>query len=74
MTTSPLPPRETLTVDFKSDRKRLSDTNLVEAVICLANAEGGHATGCLRYLRGAVGAWAPNNAGFAAATIWASVW
>jgi ATP-dependent DNA helicase RecG len=30
-----------LTVEFKSDRKRLSDNDLVEAVTCLANAEGG---------------------------------
>jgi ATP-dependent DNA helicase RecG len=36
-----LPPRESLGVEFKSDRKRLSDTDLVEAVVCLANAEGG---------------------------------
>lgn len=36
-----LPLRESLTVEFKSDRKRLSDTDLVEAVICLANADGG---------------------------------
>lgn len=41
MTPPPLPPRESLTVEFKSDRKRLSDTDLVEAVVCLANAEGG---------------------------------
>lgn len=38
----PLPPRESLTVEFKSDhRQRLSDTELVEALVCLANAEGG---------------------------------
>lgn len=36
-----LPPRETLWVEFKSDRKRLTDRELVEAVTCLANAEGG---------------------------------
>ncbi|MFM1891981.1 MAG: hypothetical protein RLZ44_1058, partial [Pseudomonadota bacterium] len=30
-----------LTVEFKSDRKRLPDQELVEAVVCLANAEGG---------------------------------
>lgn len=36
-----LPPAESLTVEFKSDRKRLSDHELVEAVVCLANAEGG---------------------------------
>lgn len=38
---APLPKTESLTVEFKSDRKRLSDTDLVEAVVCLANAEGG---------------------------------
>lgn len=33
---------ETLTVEFKRGRKKdLSDDNLVEAVVCLANAEGG---------------------------------
>lgn len=36
-----LPPCESITVEFKSDRKRLSDNDLVEAVICLANADGG---------------------------------
>jgi ATP-dependent DNA helicase RecG len=39
--TPPLPAAESLTVEFKSDRKRLSDPELVEAVVCLANAEGG---------------------------------
>ena len=32
---------ESLTVEFKSDRGPLSDTDLVEAVVCLANAQGG---------------------------------
>lgn len=32
---------ETLTVEFKSDVKRLSDRDLVEAVVALANTEGG---------------------------------
>lgn len=41
MTAPLLPLRETLTVEFKSDRTRLSDRELVEAVVCLANAEGG---------------------------------
>lgn len=41
MTTPLLPQRETLTVEFKSDRSRLSDRELAEAVVCLANAEGG---------------------------------
>lgn len=36
-----LPPAETLTIEFKSDRKRLPDTDLVEALVCLANTEGG---------------------------------
>lgn len=36
-----LPPAETLTVEFKSDRKRLSDDELVEALVCLANTDGG---------------------------------
>lgn len=37
----PLPPAETLTVEFKSDRTRLSDNDLVEALVCLTNTEGG---------------------------------
>lgn len=36
-----LPPRETLTVEFKSDLKRLPDHVLIEAIVCLANADGG---------------------------------
>lgn len=32
---------ETLLVEFKSDRKRLPDTDLVAAVVALANTEGG---------------------------------
>lgn len=36
-----LPSSESLTVEFKSDRKRLSDNDLVEAIVCLANSEGG---------------------------------
>lgn len=36
-----LPPCETLTVEFKSDRSKLPDTDLIEALVCLANAEGG---------------------------------
>ncbi|MGO4396170.1 ATP-binding protein [Variovorax sp. M-6] len=36
-----LPACESLTVEFKSDRARLSDRELVEAIACLANAEGG---------------------------------
>jgi ATP-dependent DNA helicase RecG len=36
-----IPEKESYTVEFKSDRKRLSDDELVEAVVCLANSEGG---------------------------------
>ena len=36
-----IPNSESLTVEFKSDRKRLSDAELVEALVCLANTEGG---------------------------------
>ena len=32
---------ETLTVEFKSDRERLNDTELLDTVVCLANAQGG---------------------------------
>lgn len=38
---SPLPPCESLTVEFKSDRSCLADRDLVEALVCLANTEGG---------------------------------
>lgn len=33
--------RESLTIELKSDRSRLPDRELVEAVVCLANTEGG---------------------------------
>lgn len=36
-----LPPAESLTVEFKSDLKKLPDRELVEAIVCLANTEGG---------------------------------
>ncbi len=36
-----LPERESLTVEFKSDRARLPDDELVEAAVCLANTDGG---------------------------------
>ena len=39
--TPQLPSRESLTVEFKSDRARLSDRELVEAVVCMTNADGG---------------------------------
>jgi ATP-dependent DNA helicase RecG len=38
---TPWPEREDLVTEFKSDRKRLSDSELVEAVVCLANTDGG---------------------------------
>ena len=41
MTSRLIPPRETLEVEFKSDRDRLNDDDLIEAIICLANAKGG---------------------------------
>lgn len=36
-----IPGRETLTIEFKSDRDKLNDDDLIEAIICLANAQGG---------------------------------
>ena len=36
-----MPQAETLKVEFKSDRKRLPDDDLVEALVCLANTDGG---------------------------------
>lgn len=36
-----IPRQESLTVELKSDLQRLSDAELVEAVICLANTDGG---------------------------------
>jgi ATP-dependent DNA helicase RecG len=36
-----IPERESLTVEFKSDRDRLADRDLVAAVVCLANTDGG---------------------------------
>jgi len=41
MTTRVIPQRETLEVEFKSDRDPLNDDDLIEALICLANAQGG---------------------------------
>ena len=35
-----IPNNESLTVEFKSDRKKLPDRDLVAAVVCLANSEG----------------------------------
>ena len=36
-----IPERESLTVELKSDAKRLPDRELAEAVVCLANTQGG---------------------------------
>jgi ATP-dependent DNA helicase RecG len=36
-----IPEKESLTVEFKSDRSGLYDRDLVAAVVCLANTEGG---------------------------------
>ena len=36
-----IPDEESLLVEFKSDRKKLSDNDLVLAAVCLTNAEGG---------------------------------
>ena len=41
MTAPLIPPRETLEVEFKSDRDALNDDDLIEALVCLANAQGG---------------------------------
>ncbi len=41
MNSPQLPKIESLTVEFKSDRKRLPDEELVEALACLANTQGG---------------------------------
>ena len=38
---TPIPVQETLTCEFKSDRQCLSDRDLIEAVVCMANSEGG---------------------------------
>ena len=36
-----IPSKETLTVEFKSDRKKLPDDELVEALVAFSNTEGG---------------------------------
>lgn len=38
---NPIPLQESLTCEFKSDRQCLSDKDLIEAVVCMANAQGG---------------------------------
>jgi ATP-dependent DNA helicase RecG len=40
VTTRTIPNKESMTVEFKSDRARLSDSDLVLAVVCLANSDG----------------------------------
>jgi ATP-dependent DNA helicase RecG len=40
-TTRTIPQQESLTVEFKSDRKRLPDADLIAAVVCLTNTDGG---------------------------------
>lgn len=37
----PVPPEESLTVEFKSDQSCLPDSELVATVVCLTNTEGG---------------------------------
>lgn len=39
MTTSLIPKHETLEIEFKSDRVPLNDDDLIEPLICLANAQ-----------------------------------
>ncbi len=36
-----IPEKESMTVEFKSDRQRLPDRELIAAVVCLANTDGG---------------------------------
>lgn len=38
---STIPQQESLTCEFKSDLKCLSDKDLIEAVVCMANSQGG---------------------------------
>lgn len=37
-----IPDRESLVVEFKSDERRLADDELIAAVVCMTNTEGGH--------------------------------
>lgn len=41
MSDSEIPAAESLSIEFKSDRKRLPDTDLLLAAVCLANTDGG---------------------------------
>ena len=36
-----LPHAETLTIEFKSDKKPLPDNDIIDAVVAFANTEGG---------------------------------
>jgi ATP-dependent DNA helicase RecG len=36
-----IPHKESLTIEFKSDSRRLPDTDLIAAIVCLTNTEGG---------------------------------
>ncbi|MEW6187299.1 MAG: ATP-binding protein [Thermodesulfobacteriota bacterium] len=38
---NPIPSKESLAVEFKSDLRRLSDKDLIAAVVCLSNTDGG---------------------------------
>ena len=41
MEPSGIPEKESLIVEFKSDQKKIADTDLVLAVVGMANADGG---------------------------------
>jgi len=41
MISHPIPPTESLMIEFKSDIKQLSDDEIVEAAVCFANSSGG---------------------------------
>ena len=36
-----IPPKETLTIEFKSDRKKLPDSDLIDEVVGMSNTDGG---------------------------------
>ena len=36
-----IPPRETLEIEFKSDKNKLPDSDLIDAVVAFANTNGG---------------------------------
>ncbi len=41
MTSRTIPQQESMTVEFKSDRRQLSDDDIVVTAVCLANTDGG---------------------------------